>query len=75
MTLEQLITQIGTSEVARTCGVSRQNVHYWKKHGMPSRPADKLRRQEFERRIAKLAGMNLKDLRAITAQKGAAKAA
>jgi len=67
-TLESILRDIGLAKVGRACGVRHQAVMYWCRVGLPSRPGDAARRAEFERIIARMAGMKVGELRSIIAK-------
>lgn len=73
--LRELILKIGLREVGRATGATPGTVWYWCHKGLPSRRADQERRAEYERKIAKLAGMKVADFRRMVAEEEAAKAA
>lgn len=63
--IAQIINTIGTTRVARACGVTPACVSIWKKKdGLPARTGSvEDRRAHYERVIARLAGMPVKELR------------
>jgi len=62
--LRELIMGLGLRNVARATGTTPGAVWYWCNYGLPSRRGgDVERRAKYERGIAKLAGMKVKDLR------------
>jgi len=62
--LEKVIREIGLCRVADECGVNHRAVGYWIEQGrLPNRYADRTRRAQYERIIARLAGMPVGELR------------
>lgn len=63
--LKDVIETLTGSQVAKACGVTPACVSHWKRQGyLPGRGPRKDRRGAFyEKRIAKLAGMTVSELR------------
>lgn len=72
--LTDVIETLTGSKVAKACGVTPACVSHWKKNGyLPGRGPRKDRRGDFyEKRIARLAGMKVSELRAWIDQQDAA---
>lgn len=70
--LRELILGLGLRNVARATGTTPGTVWYWCHYGLPSRRGDAERRAQYERDIAKLAGMRVGDLRKQIAEEEAA---
>lgn len=74
--LRELIMGLGLRKVARATGTTPGTVWYWCHYGLPSRRGgDVDRRAQYERDIAKLAGIKVGELRKQIAEEEAAKAA
>lgn len=71
--LRELILELGLREVGRATGATPGTVWYWCHKGLPSRRADADRRAQYERDIAKLAGIKVGELRKQIAEEEAAK--
>ncbi len=71
--LKTVVETLGGKEVAKACGVTPGCVSIWKKKGhLPGRGPVADRRGDFyEKRIAKLAGMKVSELREWIAQEEA----
>ena len=65
-----LIEEVGTRSAARACGVSPNAVNLWKRQGrLPNRKGlTRGRRVHYEKALAKLAGIPVKELRQALAE-------
>lgn len=62
--LRDIVKSIGVAKVAQECGVNHRAVDYWcRVNRLPARKFDRPKKAHYERCIAKLAGMPVKDLR------------
>lgn len=63
--LADIITELGTVRVAKACGVTKGCVSQWKRAGrLPGRGnRPDYRGDRYEKRIAKLAGLTVAELR------------
>lgn len=62
--LHNIIEKLGTNAVAKACGVTPGCVSHWKKNGLPGTGTRPDRRGAmYEKRIAKLAGLSVSELR------------
>jgi hypothetical protein len=68
--IDTLIDNLGTRNIARACGVSPACVTRWKYYGLPNRTGRvQGRRTHYEKVLAKMAGMKVKELRQALAEK------
>jgi hypothetical protein len=72
--LKEVIETLGGNSVAKACGVTKGAVSHWKRQGyLPGRgPRADRRGAIYERRIAKLAGITVAELREWIERKEAA---
>lgn len=61
--ISNIINSIGVRRLARECGVDPAAVMKWKRRGLPSRAGTAKDRARYERAMARLTGMKVRELR------------